>query len=435
MVWTGESKILKCCIVLLITFSSLAICGHRKKQELIYVLEWTSATNEPFASIKPKRQSVLSKNCIDQNCYFTSNRDHFDDVRGYNAILFNIMNLYLDMGPVPYERADNQIYVAVGTEPAANHPQDTDFDMFFNLTWTYKLNSDVPFPFMSIRNNNSDLIGPKANGTHWMNFTEMKPVNKYIKRKLRNKKTAAAWFVSNCYANKERIDFGQNLTQELAKYGQTLDIYGTCGNKTCPKDQMDECFALIESDYYFYLAFESSFSEDYVTEKILTALQHFAVPVVFGGANYTKFMPNGTYLDARALGPAKLAKEMNDIIKDKNRYYDFFRWRRYYRYDASSDNADSDGICALCTALNKASRSDERRVYARFREWWNELQDGGTHANPIAKLPPKARDAVNYRPTEVAETHIPGMTPPPTLLQSFTQFLGNIYSYYFEIQT
>lgn len=290
MVRIGESDTFKICVVLLIAFSSLTMCGHRKRQELVYVLEWTSTNNEPLASIKPKRQSVLSKNCIDQNCYFTSDKDHFDDVRDFNAVLFNIMNLYLDMGPVPYERSDNQVYVAVSTQPAANHPQDTDFDMFFNLTWTYKLSSDVPFPFMSIRNNRGDIIGPKANGTRWMNVTKMKPVNKYIKSKLRNKKTAAAWFVSNCYANKERIDFGQNLTQELTKYGLTLDIFGTCGNKTCPKDRMDECYALIESDYYFYLAFESSFSEDYVTEKILTALQHFAVPVVFGVANYTKYV-------------------------------------------------------------------------------------------------------------------------------------------------
>lgn len=290
---TGESEsTARRCIGLFIISSSLVICRHSKKQELVYILEWTSEKNEPFASIPPKRQYVINKKCIDQNCYFTNDKEYFDDVRDFNAVLFNIMNLYLDMGPVPYERSDNQIYVAVSTEPAANHPQDTDFDMFFNLTWTYKLTSDVPFPFMTIRNTHGDIIGPTNYYTGWMNITEMLPIDKFIKRKLRKKKIAAAWFVSNCYANKERIDFGQNLTQELAKYGQKLDIFGTCGNKTCAKDQMEECYALIESDYYFYLAFESSFSEDYVTEKVLTALEHYAVPVVFGGANYSKYVYN-----------------------------------------------------------------------------------------------------------------------------------------------
>lgn len=146
-------------------------------------------------------------------------------------------------------------------------------------------------------------------------------------------------------------------------------------------------------------------------------------------------MPNGTYLDARDLGPVKLAKEINDIIKDKKRYYDFFRWRRYYRYDSSSDKADSDGICALCTALNKAARSNERRVYARFREWWNELRDGGTHDNPIAKLPPKERNTIDYKTTEVLEIVTIGPTCSPTLFQSLSQFIGNLYSYYFENQS
>lgn len=146
-------------------------------------------------------------------------------------------------------------------------------------------------------------------------------------------------------------------------------------------------------------------------------------------------MPRGTYLDARILGPSKLAKEINDIIKNKERYYDFFKWRRYYRYDAPSDNTDSDSICALCTALNKAARSNERRVYARFREWWNELQDGGTHNNPIAKLPPKERNTIVNKPTEVARTHIIRPTCPPTLIQTVTQFLGSLYSYYFDNQS
>lgn len=38
-------------------------------------------------------------------------------------------------------------------------------------------------------------------------------------------------------------------------------------------------------DYYFYFSIENSFSEDYVTEKLLHALKHYAIPVVYGGAN------------------------------------------------------------------------------------------------------------------------------------------------------
>nr|XP_037877562.1 alpha-(1,3)-fucosyltransferase C-like [Bombyx mori] len=68
---------------------------------------------------------------------------------------------------------------------------------------------------------------------------------------------------------------------------------------------------MIREKYYFYLSFENSFGEDYVTEKLLHALEFDAVPVVYGGANYTRFMPEGIYLNARELGAAALAEKMH----------------------------------------------------------------------------------------------------------------------------
>lgn len=47
----------------------------------------------------------------------------------------------------------------------------------------------------------------------------------------------------------------------------------------------EECIDIVEENYYFYLAFENS---DYVTEKLMTALDHYTVPVVLGGANYSR---------------------------------------------------------------------------------------------------------------------------------------------------
>ncbi|XP_063375065.1 alpha-(1,3)-fucosyltransferase C-like [Cydia amplana] len=109
---------------------------------------------------------------------------------------------------------------------------------------------------------------------------------------------------------------------------------------------MEECLKLIQEQYYFYLSFENSFSEDYVTEKLLTALENYAVPVVYGGANYTRFMPDGIYLHAGKLNVPDLAKQMNDIIKDKDRYYSFFKWRNHYSYHTK------ENLCVMCAMLN-----------------------------------------------------------------------------------
>lgn len=53
---------------------------------------------------------------------------------------------------------------------------------------------------------------------------------------------------------------------------------------------MDDCLTAVEENYYFYLSFKNSFSEDYVTEKVMTAIDHYTVPVVYGGADYHKYV-------------------------------------------------------------------------------------------------------------------------------------------------
>ena len=53
--------------------------------------------------------------------------------------------------------------------------------------------------------------------------------------------------------------------KELSKY-ISVDIYGACSNKTCPRSS-GRCFDMLNNQYKFYLAFENSNCQDYITEK------------------------------------------------------------------------------------------------------------------------------------------------------------------------
>lgn len=264
---------------------------------LIYILVWTRSNLEPFTYLGFGQDPFAKKNCPWQNCYLVADHLYFNNTLDYDVLLFNALELRFPTFRFPPNRSEVQLYVLVGLEPSAHCRIPTNFNSFFNLTWTYKLNSDVPYPYIAVRNNRSEVIGPKIN-MQWIDVNKMLPTSEDVVSKLKGKSIAAAWITSNCKTINRRLEFAINLSSELSKYGHYVDFYGACGNYTCEKipghrnGDISGCSHKIQSDYYFYFAFENSFCEDYVTEKLLHGLKNFAVPVVYGGANYSRHVCN-----------------------------------------------------------------------------------------------------------------------------------------------
>lgn len=283
----GIKAILKNVTIFVMFLLIIFVKGNEKDPSLIYMLMWTTPQILPFQLTDLEQQYFTKRKCQYQNCFLTNNRTYFSDIRDFDVLLFNVLNI--DVSEPPPVRSEEQKYVFMSDEPPAFYPMPLRFDGVFNLTWTYKFDSNATLKYFVVRDHKGEIIGPKKD-MHWMNNKDMKPIRKSIKRKLQSKKTAAAWFVSHCDTPIQREQFVQKLKEELDKYKLKVDVFGRCGNLKCPKANKKECNALVETDYYFYLAFENSMCEDYVTEKLLTALKHFAVPVVYGGANYTRFV-------------------------------------------------------------------------------------------------------------------------------------------------
>lgn len=266
------------------------LCANavEKKRWLNYALQWTNTEMMPYRHMGEEHEIFIQNKCAFRNCFITNNKSYFDNVADFDAILFYGPDLHLQPHFIlPKNRSEAQKYVLVSVESAHNFPVSRRFNNYFNWTWTYKLDSDARFGFISIRNTFGDIIGPNKI-MHWIPVNQMKPISKHVKYRLRHKRIAAAYFVSNCDTKSNREQFVSKLEAELVQYDLRLDIYGKCGYLTCPYSSMVECLVKIQFDYYFYLAFENSFSEDYVTERLLHALQNYAVPIVYGGANYTR---------------------------------------------------------------------------------------------------------------------------------------------------
>lgn len=145
---------------------------------------------------------------------------------------------------------------------------------------------------------------------------------------------------------------------------------------------------------------------------------------------YFRFMPDGIYLNAVQLGEEELARQINTIIHDKQKYYDFFKWRRYYSYHEVSESADTNRLCAFCAVLNNATVRSQRRVYARMYEWWNN----NTMENVIESYDsadPKDKGIIT-RPIQKKKSM---STSAPPLLQDVGHFVDQIYNYYFEMSS
>lgn len=273
-------------IAVLITFNTFYVESYYEKiPGLIYILFWTDGSKEPFTRWSDAQESFNSKNCTFKNCYIVKHREYFQDALDYDVLLFNPSGMDNEF---PLVRSDNQLYILACTEPAAYLKLGESYNLFFNYTWTYRLDSDITFPYFYVRNKRGEIVGPKINA-RWRNIYRMKPTEIYVINKLRNKTIAGAWFVSNCLDLNNRLAYGHGINKALSKYNLSIDFYGRCGNKYCPKEHFEECVELVERNYYFYLALENSNSEDYVTEKLTTALNNYAVPVVLGGANYSRY--------------------------------------------------------------------------------------------------------------------------------------------------
>lgn len=230
----------------------------------------------------------IEQNCPHINCYITYNKSLLRSEKNFDAIVFNIHDIKKRRA-YKMERSRHQKYIFKSFEPARDHPIcNPALDNFFNWTWTYRLDSDIPHPFINIINTKNTVIGPRT-GIKWSEDI-LNTDNKFI-NKIKRKTKAVAWFIPNCKLKNKHHKFTMDLTNELSRFNYSLDTFGPCGQKKCKKT--DSCYKEIENNYYFQLVLEDSVTQDYVTEIVANAMLRVNVPIVLGSnfSRYFSFVP------------------------------------------------------------------------------------------------------------------------------------------------
>jgi hypothetical protein len=255
----------------------------------------------------------------------------------------------LDPKDMPTKRAPNQKWLLYEFEsPPQTWIQESSLDPVrnvFNLTSTITMDSDIPILERHMQcfvSKERYAKNQKAN----INYAE-------------GKGDRVAWFVSHCDTQSKREEYARQLAQYIP-----IDILGKCGNMTCgnkyKRGNCDE--TVINPHYKFYLSFENSICEDYVTEKLWRLIMKpiSAIPIVLGSVDYHKILPEGTFPDIKDYSSPKMLadhlkllahddKSFNAIIAKKNAVYCLYPGKKTFQ--------QSRYHCQLCEYLHENSEA------------------------------------------------------------------------------
>jgi len=159
---------------------------------------------------------------------------------------------------------------------------------------------------------------------------------------------------------------------ELLKRHIDVDVFGSCGTKQCGRNNehhSDQCKEMLERDYRYYLSFENSFCNGYVTEKFYKGLDLDLIPIVMGGSDYTNRAPPNSYINVLDFEtPKDLADYLIRLANNETEYQQYFWWKDHYVVHNDQRLRSAQAICNLCEKLN---RDDiETKFYDTMGPWW-----------------------------------------------------------------
>lgn len=286
--------------------------------------------------VKGGRGLFLEQKCPVDRCVLTSRRN---DAATADAIM------YKDYFTAPtHKRPPNQIWIMYMLECPLNTQFVREKDVF-NWTATYR--------------HDSELVAPYEKWVYFDPAVRRQPVTTNW---AANKSKKVAWFVSNCGAKNKRLEYAHALQKYI-----DVDIYGSCGTKSCPRHSGKHCFDVLAKNYKFYLAFENSNCRDYITEKFyVNGLGSNVIPIVMGAPriDYERHAPENSFIHVDDFAtPKQMADFLHQLDANDTLYNEYFEWKEMGRF------INTYFFCRLCAALHEAPRAPPR-TYADFNQWW-----------------------------------------------------------------
>ncbi|XP_078484957.1 4-galactosyl-N-acetylglucosaminide 3-alpha-L-fucosyltransferase FUT6 [Ciona intestinalis] len=276
--------------------------------------------------------------------------------------------------PMRPRSSTNQLYVWMNQEsPQTMYNNDIGhlkyFDKEFNMTMTYRRDSDVYFPYSTLWEVNEAI--------------QKNQQLENVDLLLASKTKLIAWAAGNCMYTKG-AGFRLQMMLQLLEAGLPVEIFGSCLGHRLPGGWTDLPEAL--SEYKFYFSLENSYHcRDYMTEKIWwNALRSGVVPVIWGPlrSDVETLLPTGSFIFVEDYSsPEALVKHILYLERHTSEYLKYFQWRNQppatlQRKGGDILNYDVTGFCQLCymlhhdDAVEKETGKRPTRIVNSLFDWW-----------------------------------------------------------------
>ncbi|XP_060106584.1 alpha-(1,3)-fucosyltransferase 7 [Heteronotia binoei] len=305
--------------------------GARTRNKPLSILIW----DLPFDhNLNLSGNLCASRRHHEEGCLLTSNRSWFDQA---DVVAFHHRELQRSRSSLPtVKKNPGQNWVWVSLESPTNTKDLTGWNGTFNWVMTYRQDSDIFIPYGVLVARSSDKVD------------------------IPKKSHLVCWVISNYRRTQKRAELYQELSRHIK-----IDVYG----KASKKPLCSACLLPTISQYKFYLAFENSIHQDYITEKLWrNALLSGTVPIVMGPprANYQQFIPGEAFIHVEDFGSMKELATFLLTMNDSH-YQSFFSWRQ--RYTVKLYDNWQERFCTICDQYPSLPWG---KVYPNLEDWfWN----------------------------------------------------------------
>ncbi|XP_046714706.1 4-galactosyl-N-acetylglucosaminide 3-alpha-L-fucosyltransferase 9-like [Silurus meridionalis] len=281
------------------------------------------------------RASSCSKLFNITGCRLTDDRSEYEAADG---VMFHHKDIHNNVTELlRMKRPPLQMWVWMNMESPGNSPRQARLDGMFNLTSSYRRDSDV-----------------------WVPYGRIVQVSEQDRSfRIPKKDKLVCWIVNNWNMRFRRVRYFYELRKHVS-----VHTYGGAFKKRLT---LEEYYKILPS-CKFYLSFENSVYKDYFTEKLFNPMKVGTVPVVLGSnrQNYEEFIPAHSFIHTDDFkSPQELAKHLKFLDQNQEAYEQYFTWRQHFTTKSSYFGLEH--ACRICDHIQ---RHKGYRVVNNLSTWY-----------------------------------------------------------------